>query len=315
MLMAEIFKQLVINEYKCRKVKEKRDESKDEALTAALTKKSGKQDKWNVECFNCHKKGHYKSECWAKGGGNEGNGPKQGKGTKEDAAPAEEKTELEAWAAIEDVQEPIDEPQPNDAAAAAGSIPVRTEQASPCTMTELYDSGASRHMSPFHDGFVLYKEIALHAIMAADKRVFYMIGTRDLEIEVPHGKSSTTVILKDVLHAPKMGTTIVSVNRIMKAGYVVTFKDNTCQIQNQSDKIIGIIPVSQNGLYKVEQVYAAATPDKCVDLAMLHCCLAHIAPDAIQKMVKTGAIEGIKLVDDRLTLICDVCEQAKAMHK
>ena len=29
-----------------------------------------------MECFNCHKKGHKKAECWAKGGGKEGQGPK-----------------------------------------------------------------------------------------------------------------------------------------------------------------------------------------------------------------------------------------------
>ncbi|TFK17283.1 hypothetical protein FA15DRAFT_561514, partial [Coprinopsis marcescibilis] len=28
------------------------------------------------ECFNCHKKGHIRAECWAKGGGREGQGPK-----------------------------------------------------------------------------------------------------------------------------------------------------------------------------------------------------------------------------------------------
>ena len=136
-------------------------------------------------------------------------------------------------------------------------------------------------MSPFRNRFVSYKEIAPRAIMAANKRVFYVIGTRDLEIEVSYGKSSTTVILKDVLHALKMVTTIILVNCITKASYVVTFKNNTCQIRNQSDKIIGIIPVSQNGLYKVEWVYATATPDECVDLAMLYRHLAHIAPDAI----------------------------------
>ena len=29
-----------------------------------------------MECFNCHKKGHKKAECWAKGGRKEGQGPK-----------------------------------------------------------------------------------------------------------------------------------------------------------------------------------------------------------------------------------------------
>lgn len=30
----------------------------------------------DIECFNCHKKGHKKPDCWAKGGGKEGQGPK-----------------------------------------------------------------------------------------------------------------------------------------------------------------------------------------------------------------------------------------------
>ena len=30
----------------------------------------------DIECFNCRKKGHKKADCWAKGGGKEGQGPK-----------------------------------------------------------------------------------------------------------------------------------------------------------------------------------------------------------------------------------------------
>ena len=29
-----------------------------------------------TECYNCHKKGHMASDCWAKGGRKEGQGPK-----------------------------------------------------------------------------------------------------------------------------------------------------------------------------------------------------------------------------------------------
>jgi hypothetical protein len=321
-LTAEIFEQLITDEYERRQVKDKRVEPKDEALSADFSKKGGKgksKDKKNVECYNCRKKGHYKSECWKKGGGDEGGGPQRGKGSKEGtqdgAAPAEEKQEPEAWALIEDMQEPADEQTPDAAAAAAGSTPAQAEQARSGIATELYDSGASRHMSPFRDRFVSYKTIPPRAITAADKRVFYAIGTGDLEIEVPNGESSTRIILKDVLHAPDMGTTIISVNRITKAGYSVTFKDNACQIRNKEDKIIGSIPASQNGLYKVERVFAAATPEEHIDLATLHRCLAHIAPDAIRRMVKNHAFEGIDLVDDGSTLICETCEQAKATRK
>ena len=43
----------------------------------------GKGGKSDVECFNCHKKGHKKADCWAKGGGKEGQGPRL-KGKKDD---------------------------------------------------------------------------------------------------------------------------------------------------------------------------------------------------------------------------------------
>ena len=58
-------------------------------------KRGGSSSKKDKECHNCHKKRHFKADCWAKGGRKEGQGPKQkGKGKeKESAAAAQEKKE------------------------------------------------------------------------------------------------------------------------------------------------------------------------------------------------------------------------------
>ena len=87
-------------------------------------------------------------------------------------------------------------------------------------------------MSPFHNCFVTYHSIPPRTISAADTQTFYMVGTGDLRIEVPNGEFSTPVILKDALHAPDIGMTIVLINRITLAGYSVSFEGNSCKIRN-----------------------------------------------------------------------------------
>jgi hypothetical protein len=47
---------------------------------AGLEARTQKQANQGITCHNCNRKGDYKSDCWRKGGSNEGQGPRQGKG-------------------------------------------------------------------------------------------------------------------------------------------------------------------------------------------------------------------------------------------
>src|SRR6266850_3731504 len=85
-LTAEIFEQFMIDESEWHQVKNECTEVRDEALAMDTSSGKGKdrcRDKCKVECYNCHKTGHYKSECWAKGRSKEGQGPRRGKVAKE----------------------------------------------------------------------------------------------------------------------------------------------------------------------------------------------------------------------------------------
>ena len=77
-ITADSFKAFLLDKYECHLLRDKqdtkeagKDKGKDEAFTANTNKKKDK-DKCKVECHNCHKKGHYKADCWAKGSGKEG---------------------------------------------------------------------------------------------------------------------------------------------------------------------------------------------------------------------------------------------------
>ena len=65
-----------------------------------------------------------------------------------------------------------------------------------------------------------YILIAPKLITAADKQYFQAIGKGDLQIQVPNiDGNSTSILLKDVLHCPDIGLTLVSVAKIAAAGY------------------------------------------------------------------------------------------------
>jgi hypothetical protein len=97
--------------------------------------------------------------------------------------------------------------------------------------SELYNSGALHHMSPYHKQFVTYEEITACPITAANNKVFHAIGMGDLAIQVPNGETSNTVLLRDVLHAPDMSLMVVLICCIIKAGYIVKFTDGHCIIK------------------------------------------------------------------------------------
>ena len=285
----------------------------DQAFTANAQKKGKKRD---VECFNCKKKGHVRADCWAKGGGKEGQGPKKKRGSsketgaKADAAESAEQAgdktgDTEAWATIVEAEEDKEN---------SPQVPAMAADKTGGVEAELYDSGASRHMSPFRERFVTYREIPARPITAANNRVFYAVGTGDLEIQVPNGASSSKVRLCDVLYAPDMGLTVVSIGRIVKAGCTVQFEDGSCKIK-RNGSIIGEIPASAKGLFKVEHSLIAAESPEHVDILTLHCRLGHISLDTIRQLICSNAVSGLHLIDDFPPFACDSCEYAKATCK
>ena len=291
----------------------------EEALLAQTQGKDskGRKPKRDVECTNCHRKGHLQAECWSKGGGNEGGGPKRkkrggkgkeksdSKGKQAESATAKDKSsDIEAWAAIEEVPD------------AEAVVPAMAVQDGGGMQSELYDSGASKHMSPYRKQFTTYRPINARPITAANNQVFHAVGMGDLEIRVPNGAESSKILLHDVLHVPDLSLTVVSISCIMKAGYSVQFDQGSCSITKKSDgKKIGCIPGGANGLFRVEHVFAAVTPDESVDILTLHRRLGHSSPDAIRALFKAKAITGIQLHDDLPPFSCDSCEYAKMTRK
>ena len=119
------------------------------------------------------------------------------------------------------------------------------------TEVDLYDSGATRHMSGFFHKFINFVRVDPVPITTADKRTFQATGKGDMYVNIPNReKSNSRILLKDVLYAPSMGVTLVSISKVASAGWTVIFSGNSCRIYNKDRVMMGEIKVS-GGLYRV----------------------------------------------------------------
>ena len=186
----------------------------------------------------------------------------------------------------------------------------------------LFDSGASHHMSSYRDHFTNFKSIVLKAITAADKHTFEAIGKGDLTILIPNSSSTTHILLHDVLYAPKMGITLVSIGKLNVAGYAALFHDKRCQVFNARKKKLGEIPLT-SGLYSLRSSHAArrlfaglAKHSEPLTMQEVHEQLGHITPDSICQMIQDGTVTGITLNKAHKSMgTCDSCEYAKLTCK
>ncbi|KAF7288169.1 Retrovirus-related Pol polyprotein from transposon TNT 1-94 [Mycena chlorophos] len=109
--------------------------------------------------------------------------------------------------------------------------------------SELFDSGSTRHLTPYRDELTNYVSIPPRNLSAANKSGFSPIGQGDMEIDVPNGVDACGKLhLTEVLYAPEVGYTLVSIGQLDKLGVATTFANGTCTLQGPGGDTIGKVP-------------------------------------------------------------------------
>ena len=116
-------------------------------------------------------------------------------------------------------------------------------------IVKLFDSGATQHMTPTQSLLKNYSTITPKAMSAVNKHSFNMIGNSNLKLDIPNRKSTNSLILKEVLHAPDMTITFISVGHIDQAEYSAIFKGSIYTIHNVKGHTLGSSQPIQDGTY------------------------------------------------------------------
>ena len=279
----------------------RRKEREGSGAVTMQAKPKGKKDAMDKECFNCHKMGHIKADCWAKGGGKEGQGPKGRKG-KNRANQATETTESLnniAYMAFNN----------NDFS----------------NYDWLLDCGSTSHICNIRDAFVDYYPIRDPkdaSIQGIGPTAAIAKGRGTVNVNFSVNGNIYRHRLMHVFHVPDAPNCLISLGRIDDGGGHVIFREGKCFIKDRNDTLIGI-GHKKDKLYKLDaraerlgQERTNYASSKGLTWDQWHRRYGHIAMGALQQLDKEKLVTGLN-IDHASTpsRTCVACVPGKQHHK
>ena len=180
---------------------------------------------------------------------------------------------------------------------------------------ELYDTGATRHISPFRSDFKSYSPIMPPILLnTANQQRFQAIGSGSMAIQIPNGDAESEVLLRGVLYAPTVAYTLVSLGTLDAEGYHMIVGGGMLAISDPYGQRVGQIPRTSRGLYRVAHEEEANAAE-LLSVMELHRRMGHIAPSSARKLIDSGAVTGVKIDPESKESHCDACLYARATRQ
>ena len=305
---------LILEEVQHCVINDERSKDAESALAACMKKsekpKRNKKDKTksDITCKNCKRTGHRTPDCYQKGGGKEGQAPWNKKKTTKN-----KESEMVVVTADDDENELFVFTCMSDHAAIAEVPDIPKSKLGTCI-----DSGASRNYSPDHMKFSNYKSV-WQTITTADGRLLAGVNIGDLHIELPNRLAKLKIVFKNTIHVPSMAFTLISISRLDKAGFLVTFSEGMCTIKDPKHKMVATVP-HMDGLYKLvsKQLNKTETANAASGKMLIneaHRKLGHIAYSAIHHALSNGLVTRINLDMGSKVEFCKTCAKAKSVRQ
>jgi hypothetical protein len=121
----------------------------------------------------------------------------------------------------------------------------QSSQASPPTTPRnicewLIDSAASQHICTTNEWFAKYAPVPGKSVMVANGQRIPVVGCGDIPVNIPLNDGRVeSGIIRDVLYAPGVEFTLLSVPRMTEAGLAVSFHGKECLVRSKDGRVIG----------------------------------------------------------------------------
>ena len=177
-----------------------------------------------------------------------------------------------------------------------------------CMHVKLYNSGTTRHISPYKSNFTSYSPLTPPIFLnAANQQQFLAVGHGTLVIQVPNKGTKSQLTLQGALHMPAVSYTLMSLVALDKEGYHAHIGAGQLELISLQGEHVRHIPRMPGHLYKVVHALDSANVVEPMSVIELHRRLGHIAVESACKLVTSGAITGVELDLTSPEADCNVC--------
>ena len=184
------------------------------------------------------------------------------------------------------------------------------------TRVELYDSGATCHISPYCDDFITYQQLDLPLFLnTVNSQQFPAVGTGSMVVSTPNGAGQSDITLENVLHAPSVGYMLVSLGALDGLGYHIAIGHRHLNILSRAGECLARIVRTECSLYHVSHEGEGGYAVEVVSVMELHRRMGHIAPSSARKLVEDSLVTGLALDLNLWEEHCEVCIFMRATHQ
>ncbi|KAG2006925.1 hypothetical protein CC2G_015317 [Coprinopsis cinerea AmutBmut pab1-1] len=235
------------------------------------------------ECFNCKKKGHLRKDCWARGGGMEGRGPR-GRGRNR----SNQATDSTARAI-------------NSAVAITYMARLGAQPTPPNKLMWYLDSGTTSYICTNRDAFIDFIPLQNTTVQGIGPESAIVEGSGSIILNFRTDGTITPHLIRDVLFVPSAPNCLLSLSRFDDGGGVVHFGGGTCRLLDGNGSVVGT-GRKVDRLYKLDaeaelhqnkSFFSGANGKKAWD--DWHRILGHIAMSTVKKMFDDGLVTGLTI--------------------
>ncbi|KAJ2925473.1 hypothetical protein H1R20_g11620, partial [Candolleomyces eurysporus] len=249
------------------------------------------------ECYNCHKKGHVKADCWNKGGGKEGEGPK-GRNKTQQAS--------EVNTSLNDVAYMVD----------------ATFSARDSSKLDWFaDSCTTSHICTVREAFTTYTPLKNATVSGIGPNPAVTRGRGTVTVNFAVDGKTMQHTLQNVLHVPEAPNCLLSIPRLDESGGWAEMKGGKCTLRDKTSRTIGY-GWKVNRMYKLEaranlqDERAQYAKPKYLSWEQWHWRFGHLSISSIKTLNQQGLVDGLHIDESSIPpLSCESCIQAKQTHK